>query len=98
MTLKLNYSNRDPDAILADLRAKVPDLTDKWNDFLESDLGYALLQTFVAVSDRSSFYLDREAAEAFLATCERRDSAIAHAKPLGYTPISVSAATTSVSV
>lgn len=95
-TPTLDYSKRDYPLILNDLKTKIPTITNNWNDFLDSDLGYALVKTFAALLDHSNYYLDRQASETYLSSCEDRDSAVAISKMLGYTPKEVTSATVDV--
>lgn len=96
MSLTIPYADRDFNSVLTDLKLQIPDITDQWNDFLDSDIGYALLKTFAILSDHNGFHLDRQAAECFLQVCERRASGVAYSKALGYTPAAVNAATTTL--
>jgi hypothetical protein len=98
MSLKANYTKKDFNQLVDYLKSVIPELTPNWTDFLESDIGFALVKTFAYIGDMNNFYLDRQAAEAFLATCEYRDSAIVIAKALGYNPRGITSARTTVEV
>lgn len=90
----IEYSNKDYESIRRELLAKVPQLTDRWTDFNPSDLGVVLLDLFCGVGDMLAYYLDAQAAEAFLPTARQRQSVIDLCKLIGYRldgPVSSSA-------
>ncbi len=62
------YTNKDYESLRRELLARVPQLTDRWTDFNASDLGVVLLELFCGVGDMLTYYLDAQAAEAFLQT------------------------------
>lgn len=93
----LNYSERDPDLILAKLKSELTEFTDgQWTDFTENDLGYAFIKAAVALYGMNSFFCDRQVAETFITLATMRESVIRRAKELGYTPRKASPATVSV--
>ncbi|MHB9129730.1 MAG: putative baseplate assembly protein [Armatimonadota bacterium] len=73
---RLPYINKDYDAIRQELLARIPQLTDRWTDFNESDLGIVLLELFAGIGDLLAYYLDAQAAECYLPTARRRQSII----------------------
>jgi hypothetical protein len=73
---RLPYINKDYEAIRRELLARIPQLTDRWTDFNESDLGVVLLELFAGVGDMLAYYLDAQAAESYLPTARRRQSII----------------------
>jgi len=73
---RLPYINKDYDAIRQELVARIPQLTDRWTDFNESDLGIVLLELFAGIGDLLAYYLDAQAAECYLPTARRRQSII----------------------
>jgi len=73
---RLPYINKDYDAMRRELLARIPQLTDRWTDFNESDLGIVLLELFAGVGDMLAYYLDAQAAECYLPTARRRQSII----------------------
>lgn len=92
----ISYSNKDYESLRQELLARVPQLTDRWTDFNESDLGVVLLELFCGVGDMLAYYLDAQAAEAFLPTARQRQNVINLCKLIGYgldTPV---AATTTL--
>jgi len=87
----IEYINKDYESIRQELLAKVPQLTDRWTDFNHSDLGVVLLELFCGVGDMLAYYLDAQAAEAFLPTARQRQSVINLCNLIGYqldTPVS----------
>ena len=72
----IEYSNKDYESIRQELLGRVPQLTDRWTDFNSSDLGIVLLELFCGVGDMLAYYLDAQAAEAFLPTARQRQSVI----------------------
>ncbi|QBG49216.1 baseplate J protein [Verrucomicrobia bacterium S94] len=80
----IEYSNKDYESIRQELLAKVPQLTNRWTDFNPSDLGIVLLDLFCGVGDMLAYYLDAQAAEAFLPTARQRQSVIDLCKHIGY--------------
>jgi len=73
---RLPYINKEYDAIRQELVARIPQLTDRWTDFNESDLGIVLLELFAGVGDMLAYYLDAQAAECYLPTARQRQSII----------------------
>ena len=90
----LSYVNKDYDALRQELLARVPQLTDRWTDFNASDLGVVLLELFCGVGDMLAYYLDAQAAEAFLPTARQRQNVINLCKLIGYRLDTPVAATT----
>jgi hypothetical protein len=92
----IEYSNKDYESIRQELLAKVPQLTDRWTDFNPSDLGIVLLDLFCGVGDMLAYYLDAQAAEAFLPTARQRQSVIDLCKHIGYQLDGPTSSTTTV--
>jgi len=88
------YTNKDYDSLRRELLARVPQLTDRWTDFNASDLGVVLLELFCGVGDMLAYYLDTQAAEAFLPTARQRQNVINLCKLISYRLDSPVAATT----
>jgi len=80
----ITYSNKDYESLRQELLARIPQLTDRWTDFNESDLGVVLLELFCGVGDMLAYYLDAQAAEAFLPTARQRQNVINLCKLIGY--------------
>jgi Baseplate J-like protein len=95
--ITLPYSQRDPNAVLTELQQQLSTISNgEWTDFLNSDLGYALVKSAVAINDFSSFFTDQQAAETFLSLCVFRESAVRRAKELNYPIYRATPATCSV--
>ena len=92
----IGYINKDYESIRQDLLAKIPQLTDRWTDFNHSDLGVVLLDLFCGVGDMLAYYLDAQAAEAFLPTARQRQNVINLCKLIGYRLDSPVASTTTL--
>jgi hypothetical protein len=91
----ISYSNKDYESLRQELLARVPQLTDRWTDFNESDLGVVLLELFCGVGDMLAYYLDAQAAEAFLPTARQRQNVTNLCKLIGYrldTPVAATTA------
>jgi len=80
----IKYSNKDYESIRRELLAKIPQLTDRWTDFNHSDLGVVLLELFCGIGDMLAYYIDVQAAEAFLPTARQRQNVIDLCKLIGY--------------
>ena len=92
----ISYSNKDYESLRQELLSRVPQLTDRWTDFNESDLGVVLLEMFCGVGDMLAYYLDAQAAEAFLPTARQRQNVINLCKLIGYKLDTPVAATTTL--
>ena len=89
----ISYTNKDYESLRQELLARIPQLTDRWTDFNESDLGVVLLELFCGVGDMLAYYLDAQAAEAFLTTARQRQNVINLCKLINYrldTPVAAS--------
>ena len=80
----VSYTNKDYESLRQELLAKVPQLTDRWTDFNSSDMGVVLLELFCGVGDMLAYYLDAQAAEAFLPTARQRQNVINLCKLISY--------------
>jgi len=90
------YTNKDYDSLRRELLARVPQLTDRWTDFNASDLGVVLLELFCGIGDMLAYYLDAQAAEAFLPTTRQRQNVINLCKLISYRLDGPVAATTAL--
>lgn len=90
------YTNKDYDSLRRELLARVPQLTDRWTDFNASDLGVVLLELFCGIGDMLVYYLDAQAAEAFLPTARQRQNVINLCKLISYRLDGPVAATTAL--
>ena len=92
----ISYTNKDYESLRQELLARVPQLTDRWTDFNESDLGVVLLELFCGAGDMLAYYLDAQAAEAFLPTARQRQNVINLCKLINYRLDTPVAATTTL--
>lgn len=93
----LPYSKKDPQDVLAAIKNMLPGLTQgQWTDFLDSDIGYALIKTFVAILDRHLYWTDQQISECFLSLCRTREAAIRIAQQLNYPIATATPATVEV--
>ena len=92
----VSYTNKDYESLRQELLARIPQLTDRWTDFNESDLGVVLLELFCGVGDMLAYYLDAQAAEAFLPTARQRQNIINLCKLINYRLDTPVAATTTL--
>ncbi len=65
-----------------------------WVERSEADFGVMLMEAMAAVADELSYYQDRVAAEATLATATQRLSLVRHARLVDYEPTPATVATT----
>lgn len=84
--LTLDYTQKDYAQMLAEVKAKITVAHPEWTDFLDSDIGFALIKAVVGVADVNNFYLDRQGAEVYLDTASERANVVSLAKSLGYSP------------
>src|SRR4030042_4362431 len=92
----LAHPTKDYDSLRRELLARVPQLTDRWTDFNASDLGVVLLELFCGIGDMLAYYLDAQAAEAFLPTARQGQNVINLCKLIGYRLDTPVAATTTL--
>jgi len=74
--VRVDYTNKDYEAVRTELIQRIPTITDRWTDFNESDLGMVLLELFCGLADMLLFYLDNQANEAYLPTARQRQNVI----------------------
>src|SRR5215217_266403 len=80
-----DYTNRDYDSFVESLLDVAAVKLPEWTDRSENDFGRLILELFAYVGDVISYYLDRVANEAFLATAVERRSVIDLLSLIGYT-------------
>jgi hypothetical protein len=89
----IDYTARDYLTIKSALVQHVQNFfPNDWQDFTEGGLGTIILELVAYVGDQLSFYLDRQANEAFLPTAVQRQNVLSLVEMVGYVPRSVSAA------
>lgn len=79
-----NYTGRSMVELRQALLDKIPELTSKWTNYNESDLGVAFIELIVGVSDMLGFYLDKQTLETYLETVKQRKNAKAILNSLNY--------------
>jgi hypothetical protein len=95
----IDYMARDYNSLLQAMRDAIPERLPEWTDFdNEADFGNVLLELFAHLGDVLSYYQDRVANEAFLATARTRRSVIDHLRLIGYELATAAPATSLLSV
>ena len=85
---ELDYTNRDYDSIRTFLVSAARGFMPEWATVGEpADFGTLLIELYAYVGDILNYYIDRVAAEPFLATAVRRQSILGIADMLGYVPV-----------
>lgn len=80
----IDYLARDYDSLRQALVDLIPAKLPEWTDRSEADFGIVLIELLAYMGDILSYYQDRIANEAFLATAQERRSAIQHLRLIGY--------------
>jgi len=83
---QVDYTSRDYASIRDDLIALIPNFTPQWTSRDANDVGIVLLELFSYLGDLLNFQIDRAANESYLGTSTQRDTVIAIASLLNYTP------------
>lgn len=78
------YTDRDYASFKASMIARIPTVCPEWTNLAESDFGIAMIELFAHMADNLAYYSDKQANEAFLATCQLRRSAIMHCNLVDY--------------
>jgi hypothetical protein len=84
---RIQYTQRTFEDIRQQLISVIqttPELSQKWTDFNESDLGLVLLELWSAIGDELNFYLDNQANESFISTARQRKSVVNLCKLIAY--------------
>ena len=63
---ELSYTAKDFSSIKSLIIEKIPELTDEWTDFNESDIGIVFIEALSALSDQMHLYLDKQALECYM--------------------------------
>lgn len=80
----LSQLDRDYDSLIEKLKTIIPNLTDDWNDFSDSDLGFFLIKAMAAVRDMQEYQFDRQRLEQYLSTVTERQNLISILQLIGY--------------
>lgn len=94
---QVDYTSRDYESLRQDLLARMAVSIPEWDSTDPSDFGVAILEQFAYLGDLLSYYIDRAANESSLSTATRRDSVVALAADLGYTPNGYISSTATIS-
>lgn len=81
-----SYTGRDFDTVRADLLARAGRVFPDWTDRDPSDFGMLLVDLWANAADVMHYYIDRAAGEAFINTATQRESILAVANLMDYTP------------
>lgn len=84
--ISVDYTSKDYYSIREELIERIQDRVPDWKANDPADFGVALVEAFSYVSDILSYYIDRNANEAFISTATQRDSVLNIARNYGYTP------------
>lgn len=82
----IDYTGRDYYAIREQLIARIQDRLPDWTATNPADFGVALVEAFAYLGDLMSYYIDRNANEAFIATATQRESVLNLSQTYGYIP------------
>jgi len=93
---QVDYTSRDYASIRDDLIALIPNFTPQWVSRDANDFGIVLLELFSYLGDLLNYQIDRAANESYINTSTQRDTVIALAKLLNYSPNNVSPASGTV--
>ena len=94
----IDYLARDYASFRRALVDLIPSKLPEWTDRSEADFGVVLIELFAYMADILSYYQDRIANEAFLATAQERRSVIQHLRLIGYEMVPATPATAALSV
>jgi hypothetical protein len=84
--ISVDYTSKDYYSIREELIQRIQDRIPEWKASDPADFGVALVEAFSYVSDILSYYIDRNANEAFITTATQRDSVLNIARNYGYIP------------
>lgn len=93
-----SFTSRDFDTIRTELLARAAVVFPEWTDRDPSDFGMLLLDLWAHNADVLNYYVDRAAGEAFLPSATQRESVLAIANLLDYTPRGRTSAVSAVSL
>lgn len=84
LKVTLNYGDSDFQSLKSQLLQVVPELTEDWTDFNESDVSTVLLDLMLRLNEYSSYRRDKIARELLLPTARERKNVKALLAPTGY--------------
>jgi hypothetical protein len=94
----IDYLARDYSSFRKALIDLIPAKLPEWTDRSEADFGIVLIELFAYMADIMSYYQDRIANEAFLATAQERRSVIHHLRLIGYEMVPAAPASARLSI
>jgi uncharacterized phage protein gp47/JayE len=93
-----DYTSRDFTTIKADLLARAEKVLPEWTDRDPADFGMLMIDLWAYAADVMHYYIDRVAGESYLPTATQRESVLALANLLDYTPRTRVAAKSSITL
>jgi hypothetical protein len=84
--VSIDYTSRDYYSIREQLISRIQDRIPTWGASDPADFGIALVEAFAYLGDLMSYYIDRNANEAFIATATQRESVLNLSQTYGYIP------------
>lgn len=84
---KVSFVNLDYDALVAEIRTRIPFVFPEWKDVLDSNVGMGLLRLVAYLISVQTFYTDRQAAECFIDTALVPENIYRLAKLVGFQPV-----------
>ena len=96
--MAIDYTRRDFNTIKDDLLRRATTVLPEWTDRDTSDFGMLFVDLWSYMGDVLHYYIDRANREAFLSTATRRESVLAFANLLDYTPSGRTAAIGTVTI
>ena len=84
--ISIDYTGKDYYSLRQELITRVQNRIPNWTANDPADFGVALIEAFAYLGDLVSYYIDRNANEAFITTATQRESVLNIAQTYGYTP------------
>jgi len=81
---KIAYTNTTYEQLRDALIRRIPNITDRWTDYNESDIGMTLLELFVGVATFLNYMIDRRVNELFLPNMREKKHGLTFAKSVGF--------------
>ena len=89
-TVGIDYSSRDYESFRTDMIHHLQSVLPTYTDTSQNDAGIVIIEGLARALDVLSYYVDREANEALLATAKQRKNALVWCNMFGYIPKSTS--------
>jgi Baseplate J-like protein len=84
--ISVDYTSKDYYSLREELITRIQDRVPDWTASDPADFGVALVEAFAYLGDVMSYYIDRNANEAFMATATQRSSVLNLSQTYGYIP------------